>query len=128
MIRSLLSILFISCLMMLSSHVAATNPGDSKTVPLKKEKNENSDFPPDYYGRRVPSAPLMCTISESEILITGMDTSSVILYEAYDVYGEMLVSCVSQYEFITFIYAACDEIEIRFYTEDAILSGWLSPE
>lgn len=128
MIRSLLSILLISCMMMLSIYVAAANPGDTKTIPLKKEKNENSDLLVDDYGRRVPSAPLMCTINESGISISGMDTSSVILYEAYDVYGEMLVSYVSQYEFITFIYATCDEIEVRFYTEDVILSGWLSPE
>lgn len=125
--RPIILVLLISCLLTMTNQFASAKNETAKTVPLKMEKYEETRLPPDRHGRRAPSAPVICTIDPTGISIAGIDTTSISLYEVYDADGELLAAYSTEADFISYIFQIQEEVEIRFHTADAILSGWLLP-
>lgn len=105
--------------------LASNENNKAKTVPLKKEKREKTDLPPDSWSQRKPSAPVICVISENDIIIEDTDTNGITLYEVYDEDGFCVASYSSEVDFIAFIINTNQEdVELRFYTDNFIYSGW----
>lgn len=109
---------------LLLSGVALAEKSKTKTVPVKKEKHEETELPPDSWSKRMPSAPVMCVISENGITIDGADTNEITLYEVYDDSGYCLVSYSSERDFISFLYNTDMDVELRLYADGYVYSGW----
>lgn len=105
--------------------VAFAEQSKTKTVPLKKEKREETELPPDSWSQRMPAAPVMCVISENGIAIEDLDPSEFTLYEVYDEDGACQASYSSERDFIAFIFQTEGDTELRLYTDHFIYSGWL---
>lgn len=107
------------------SWFAFADNGNSKTVPLKKEKRHEKDVPPDKFGHRKPTAPVLCVIGEFGLTIDDSENPQIYLYEAYNEDGFCVASYSSEVDFIEFIINTNREnVELRFYTDNFIYSGW----
>lgn len=111
-------------MLLLSGEVSAEK-SKTKTVPLKKEKREETELPPDSWSQRMPATPVMCVISENGITIEGIDSGHITSYEVYDEDGHCLTSYSSERDFIAFIFQTESEVELRLYTNNFVYSGWL---
>lgn len=96
----------------------------TKTVPVKKEKREETELPPDSWSKRMPSAPVMCVISENGITIEGVDSGEITSYEVYDEDGSCVASYSSERDFISFLYNTDMDVELRLYADGYVYSGW----
>lgn len=112
----------VSAILSLSGIASAEN-SNSKTFPLKKERREKTELPPDPWNHRMPSAPVMCIISENGIFIDGVGYHFN-LYEVYDEDGTCLISSSSEEDFITFIFIVDENVEVRLYTDNFVFYGW----
>lgn len=111
--------------MMLSVQVFVSAENNrTKTVPLKREKREETELPIDPWFQRMPAAPVMCVISETGISIESADSSEIILYEVYDEDGTCLASYPSERDFITYLFQTDKNVELRFHTDNIVYSGW----
>lgn len=96
----------------------------SKSIPVKREKRQETEIRIDPWGHRTPSAPIICTVSETHLTIAGIDNSQFSYFEAYDVDGILIASFFTEAEFISFLLQSDEEIELRIYTDDYVFSGW----
>lgn len=119
-------LIFLMYIMLLPLPLGAfADTSKSKTVPLKKEKRQETDKPTLPIGRRMPTSPVMSIINEEGISIDGADTQFN-LYEVYDESGSCLISCPSKEDFLIFIFNTDEKVEICLYTDIFIFSGlWL---
>lgn len=128
--KKTLTLLIIGVMMGIASALAidmASNPQRQLVVTLKKLPTKNS-IPPDELdaeGRRTPSKPTICIISEIGIEIGEFENSQIYLYEVYGSDGLFLASFNSESEFLSFLFQSFGELNIRFYTADYILQGWV---
>lgn len=75
--------------------------------------------------KRTGAKHFICDISENGIYITGMETSGIYQYEVLDDNGVLMVSMQSEQEFITYILAMEESVEVRFYLDELVLSGFI---
>lgn len=77
-------------------------------------------------GNRIPPRPIECTISTEHISISSVDESEIVLFEVYDIHENCIGSFMDRTEFITFLFSKHEDIEIRIYTNEYVLCGFLS--
>lgn len=125
----LISMVFAVATIILSPDARGDNQTRTHLVTMTKQMIQHYDSLEEFEteGRRMPSRPVQCVISPEGIHIAGIDTTSISLYEVYDADGELLAAYTAQSDFISCIFQIQEEVEIRFHTADAILSGWLLP-
>lgn len=79
-------------------------------------------------GYRIPVAPVVCAISSEEMSIEGIDTNSILKYEVYDETPDLIMSFLSQKDFIDFVFCSSGPLIIRLVFEDYALIGYLDRE
>lgn len=94
-------------------------------VSVSKEKLDPTELDPMPNKRRTPSKPITCTISSEGIDIPGVASNDIYLYEVYSEEGECLANFASESDFIAFIFATGQTVEIRLYTDGYLLRGFL---
>lgn len=83
------------------------------------------DFDPPPHRRRSGAKPITCTITSEGIDIPGVASNDIYLYEVYSEDGECLATFASESDFIAYIFATGQTIEIRLYTDGYLLRGFL---
>lgn len=96
-----------------------------KEIVLVKTPYEHIDDYP--IGDRMPSRPILCTISEDGIFVDGYDVGNILSYEAYDMNGTCLFVTDDSQKFGSFILSNSDvnEYEIRFIVLGYMLKGYI---
>lgn len=77
---------------------------------------------------RVPSRPIQCIISEESVFIQGYDAEEILSYEAYDINGVCHLATEDPQEFCEFVISNDNALEIRIYTSDYILRGYVDSD
>ncbi len=108
----------------------AGNETNTFAVYLYKQSNNNTDNDDDDHddeGRRVPSKPIQCYISESTgIDIPAVDKSDITSFELYSENGICLASLTEESEFVSFLFSLSEPVEIRIITDRYIYHGYIS--
>jgi len=83
------------------------------------------EIDPGPVKRRSGAKPLPCTITPEGVEIPGVSSNDILLYEVMSEGGECLATFVSEQEFITYINASKETLEIRLHINGFVLSGFL---
>lgn len=95
------------------------------TVTLNSAPSDKTEYDvlPDEEGRRIPSRPIPCVISEDGISIPGLSETDILLYEIFDESEILIVSTTDQQVFLDFIFCYSGQLVIRLTLEDRCLIG-----
>lgn len=96
---------------------------DDKELDLFRTSYETIDDDP--IKHRTPSHPLRCSIGEDSIFIQGYDAEEIQSYEAYDINGVCHLATEDPQVFCEFVLSNDNALEIRIYTSDYILRGYV---
>lgn len=96
---------------------------DSKETILIKSPLIHIDEDPNEH--RMPSQPIQCTISEDGIFIYGYEVDEILSFEVYDLDGNCVLMTDEARIFVTYIYSTSEEFEIKIFTKDSLLRGYI---
>lgn len=121
--KKIITIFFVFLSLVLSVPVMAD--GDSTyTVPLDQETDYDSDLTRE--GRRIPSRPMMCTITPNGIQ-SPLNPTDIISYEIWDETDEIcLVASMDEMACVNYIYTHSGDFILRIITESRTYIGYLS--
>lgn len=124
-IRQLLSIIIAVVCTVMPLGVYADD-GGSVTVNTKKIKTDPETDPIDKEGHRLPSRPVIITITDGEgVIIPGVDNEDVISYSIYNEDGMLIAMYDDDMDFASAVFSMTGVIEIRIALDGYSLCGWM---
>ncbi len=109
-------------------------------IGLKAESNNNdytvtvtmesTDTIPDNgetkWRHRMPPRRIVCTISESDGVVIGIDKEEITAFEVWTVEGDICVASFGdESSFVSYLFAISTDCMIRFVTEEYLYTGYL---
>lgn len=126
--RNPLKLLAISVLAFMSMTAAANYyPVYSLVLFRSYEEQPDHSDRPKTNTHRTPSRPIVCTISETEGIVTDVVIEGILAYELWDADGE---TCVAEFAdsglAAAYIYAVPGEYQLRIVTSDYSYIGYIT--
>lgn len=100
----------------------ASEPSFSTTLKKDPKPGKIEDDPTK---RRLPSAPVYCTITPQGITLSQVEINDVLTFEAFDNQGNCVSSFTTEPDFVSFLFSTTGIAKISFVLEDYTLSGCL---
>ena len=125
MIRLIKIVVAVSMLLAVSLPTMAIEYETSMSqTPTSTNREEEGEKP----GNRMPPRNVVCVISEDGVSLPLADGEEITLFEVYDANGAMLTSCVSEEDFLEFIFASqvSGVVEIRIHTAWRYFRGYIN--
>lgn len=121
-----LLIISILTAMVLSPIRTYADSGDTHEVPTKKTKDPLPPEPDDPIANRLPSSPVIITITDGEgVIIPGVDNEDVISYSIYNEDGMLIAMYDDDMDFASAVFSMTGVIEIRIALDGYSLCGWM---
>lgn len=81
------------------------------------------------WRHRMPPRRIVCTISESDGVVIGIDKEEIRAYEVWTAEGDACVASFGDEEsFVDYLFTMSTECMIRFVTEEYLYTGYLTLE
>lgn len=126
-LKHLNCIIILLMMLLLPNTMLSIEANNSQTVilqkkPVKKEHNQELDRE----GTRMPSRPIVCTISDQGVQ-SEIPTEDIISYELWDAVGSCLLYVPDDKEFVYQLYSfPQEEYELRITTDEYVYIGYVS--
>jgi len=119
-----LTILIVSIAILSSQAQASADNAPTYTVCVSQssEPDKVDDGP---VRQRMPSRPVICTISPDRVFIPSVNSDDILSYEVYDSEGSCMASFTSEADFIFFIYDTEGTVEIRIHVDGYVFHGFI---
>lgn len=89
------------------------------TFPIGKKKKGDGDN-----GQKIPSKPMLCTISKTEGIEFGIDKSEIESYEIWDIETvTLLAAYADEAAFVEYIFAINEPVQVLIETADYYYIG-----
>ena len=98
-------------------------------VPVRMQKTpgngDRDENPKD--GKRIPSAPIYCTIDFENQTVSGNFTSRLLIFEIWSEDGEQCIATFNdESHLIEYLDTTGGEYQLRFYSESYVYLGFIS--
>lgn len=113
----------------LPSTVHAVGENVSHVIQMRKRPSTTIDreIDIDCEGHRMPSRPILCSISNSTgIDIASIDKNEIQSFEIYDNQDICIYSSPNDLDFIHMLFSLNGSFELRFVIDEYILVGYIS--